>query len=83
LNICAALRADSTSLWSADEQSVRANGRVALEALGSAKNNSASKTVVGRIKDHDRTIDAWISHVGNSNAEFYLLWGEEVKETSA
>ena len=38
---------------------------------------------VGRIKDHDRTIDAWISHVGNSNTEFYLLWGEEVQETPA
>lgn len=34
---------------------------------------------IGQIKDHDRTIDAWIAHVGNQHAEFYILWGEEVK----
>jgi hypothetical protein len=38
---------------------------------------------IGRLEDHGRTIDAWISHVGNSNKEFYLLWGEEVEETAA
>jgi len=38
---------------------------------------------VGRIEDHDRGIDAWICRVGNSNREFYLLWGEEVEETPA
>lgn len=35
---------------------------------------------IGRIEDHDRAIDTWISHVGNSKREFYLLWGEEVEE---
>jgi hypothetical protein len=38
---------------------------------------------IGRIEDHNRTIDAWISHVGNSNRDFYLLWDEEVQETPA
>jgi hypothetical protein len=38
---------------------------------------------IGRIEDHDRTIDAWISHVGNPNRDFYVLWGEEVPSTPA
>jgi hypothetical protein len=38
---------------------------------------------IGRIEDRDRAIDAWISHVGNPNREFYVLWGEEVEETPA
>lgn len=38
---------------------------------------------IGRIEDHNGAIDAWISHVGNSKKEFYLLWGEEVEETPA
>jgi len=38
---------------------------------------------IGRIEDQDRTIDAWISHVGNRNMEFYVLWGEEVEKTPA
>jgi hypothetical protein len=37
---------------------------------------------IGQIKDHDRTVDTWISHVGNQKAEFYVLWGEVVKESS-
>ena len=36
---------------------------------------------IGRIEDRDRAIDAWISHIGNANREFYVLWGEEVEET--
>jgi hypothetical protein len=34
---------------------------------------------LGQIQDHERTINAWISHVGNQRADFYVLWGEEVK----
>jgi hypothetical protein len=35
---------------------------------------------IGRIKDHDTTVDAWISNVGNWRTGFYVLWGELVKE---
>ena len=36
---------------------------------------------VGRVEDHERGLDIWITHVGNKNKKFYILWGEEVKET--
>ena len=36
---------------------------------------------IGSVEDHGRTIDTWISHVGNQKAEFYILWGELVQDT--
>lgn len=37
---------------------------------------------IGQIRDHDKTIDAWVVHVGNERTDFYVLWGELVKESS-
>ena len=34
---------------------------------------------IGRIEDHDRTVDVWVSNVGNGDMAFYVLWGEEVQ----
>jgi hypothetical protein len=36
---------------------------------------------IGRIEDHDRTVDLWVSNVGNGNTGFYVLWGEEIQST--
>lgn len=38
---------------------------------------------IGRIADHDKTVDAWVVHVGNQHTDFYILWGEIVKDTPA
>lgn len=37
---------------------------------------------IGQLNDHDHTINVWVSHVGNHNTDFYLLWAEEVKTSS-
>ena len=36
---------------------------------------------IGRIEDHDRTVDLWVSNVGNGDLGFYVLWGEEIQST--
>jgi len=38
---------------------------------------------IGRFEDHGRGLDLWVSNVGNRETEFYVLWGEQVKETPA
>lgn len=38
---------------------------------------------IGRMDDHGRGIDVWVSNVGNREMEFYILWGEQVEETPA
>lgn len=37
---------------------------------------------IGQLNDHDHTINVWVSHVGNRNTDFYVLWAEEVKTSS-
>jgi hypothetical protein len=36
---------------------------------------------IGRIEDHDRTVDVWVSNVGDGDTGFYVLWGEEIQST--
>jgi len=36
---------------------------------------------IGRIEDQDRTLDVWVSNVGNGDTGFYVLWGEEIQST--
>jgi hypothetical protein len=36
---------------------------------------------IGRIEDHDRTVDLWVSNVGNGDMGFYVLWVEEIQST--
>jgi hypothetical protein len=37
---------------------------------------------VGVVFDSAKATNLWVSHVGNPNGEFYLLWGEAGKDTS-